>query len=109
MNHVKVDQVIAYLRANGKQQVIDLRPALLAAKSERQVYYATDTHWNDYGAYIAYSAIMNELRKTNPNLIAHPASDFEPVSRDSGAADLAAVMGVTTLLRSRSNLRRCST
>ncbi|MFN8387050.1 MAG: hypothetical protein U0X92_11595 [Anaerolineales bacterium] len=63
-----MDQVIAYLRANGKQQVIDLRPALLTAKSERQVYYATDTHWNDYGAYIAYSAIMNELRKTDPKI-----------------------------------------
>ncbi len=94
----KLDQTVNYLRANGKTQIIDLRPALLAAKAERQVYYATDTHWNDYGAYIAYSAIMNELSKTNPNLIAHPASDFEPVSRDSGAADLAAVMGVTTLL-----------
>ncbi|HRQ31863.1 MAG TPA: hypothetical protein PLM89_02020, partial [Anaerolineales bacterium] len=64
----KLDQAVNYLQANGKTQIIDLRPALLAAKAERQIYYATDTHWNDYGAYIAYSAIMEELNKTNPNL-----------------------------------------
>ncbi len=97
----KLDQAVNYLRANGKTQIVDLRPALLAAKAERQVYYATDTHWNDYGAYIAYSAIMGELNKTNPSLSAHPASDFQPVSRDPGILDLASVMGTTTLLESK--------
>lgn len=97
----KLDQVVEYLRANGKQQVIDLRPALLAAKAERQIYYATDTHWNDYGAYIAYAAIMDELGKTDPTLSARPASDFQPVSRDPDTLDLASVIGATSLLESK--------
>ncbi|MBE7535172.1 MAG: hypothetical protein HS124_05500 [Anaerolineales bacterium] len=97
----KLDQVVGALRASGKTRMIDLRSPLLAAKEERQIYYATDTHWNDYGAYIAYSAIMNELHKTHPNLAARPASDFEPVVREPDTLDLAAIMGTTLLPESR--------
>lgn len=94
----KLDQTVNYLRANGNTQLIDLRPALLAAKAEREIYYATDTHWNDYGAYVAYSAIMSELKKTHPHLSARPASDFQPVLREPDTLDLSSVMGATMLL-----------
>jgi hypothetical protein len=35
--------------------------ALLAAKQSRQVYFRTDTHWNDNGAYVAYVEIVRRL------------------------------------------------
>ncbi|MBV6452101.1 MAG: hypothetical protein MHPDNHAH_02854 [Anaerolineales bacterium] len=97
----KLDQLVNYLRANGRQQVIDLRSALLAAKEERQMYYATDTHWNDYGAYIAYSALMAEVSEKFPAAEAHLPSDFEPVVSEPDALDLASVIGATTLDESK--------
>ena len=30
--------------------LVDLRPALLAAKARERIYFKTDTHWNDRGA-----------------------------------------------------------
>jgi len=97
----KLDQVVTYLQAHGQTQVIDLRPALMVAKSERQVYYATDTHWNDYGIYIAYFALMKELNKVYPNLVVHPISDFKIVERDPERLDLANNMGITLLPESK--------
>src|SRR5215203_3555430 len=51
-NQSRLDQMVTYLHEHGQTQVIDLRPVLLAARNEREVYYATDTHWNDYGVYM---------------------------------------------------------
>ena len=94
----KLDQMVTYLHQHGQTQLIDLRPALLAARSEREMYYATDTHWNDYGAYIAYAALMDELHKKYPALAPHPASDFKAVEQEPDLLDLSRNMG-TTLLR----------
>jgi hypothetical protein len=97
----KLDQLVGYLRVNGKQQILDLRTPLLAAKAERQIYYATDTHWNDYGAYIAYSAIMQELQKKFPNLNANPISSFNISTTEPDQLDLSRNIGVTTLPEAR--------
>jgi len=97
----KFDQALEYLRAHGKAQLVDLRPALLNAKAERQIYYATDTHWNDYGAYIVYSALMSEMQKTHPSLAAHPATDFKPMTEAPDLLDLARVISGTTPTESR--------
>ena len=91
----KLEQLTDYLQKNGQTQLLDLRPALIAAKSEREIYYATDTHWNDYGAYIAYAAIMNELHKTYPNLSPHPMADYKVVTRPPEQLDLAGNIGTT--------------
>ena len=47
---------------------VDLRPALINAKSSVRVYHKTDTHWNSLGATIAYQEIMNALRSQFQNL-----------------------------------------
>lgn len=48
--------------------VKDLEPHVLAlhgelskAKSAHQLYHATDTHWNDWGAYVAHLAILKSI------------------------------------------------
>jgi len=96
-NKSKLDQMVTYLQTHGKEQIIDLRPALLTAKSGHQIYYATDTHWNDYGVYITYSALMTELHKVYPNLMAHPVTDFKIVKREPDQLDLSKNMGITLL------------
>ena len=97
----RLEQMTSYLRAHGKTQILDLRPALTAAKAEHEIYYATDTHWNGYGTYIAYSAIMNELNKAFPNLAPRPVSDFKVVEREPETMDLAGNIGTTLLPESK--------
>ena len=83
-----LDQLIGYLRAHGRAQILDLRPALRALKTEREIYYATDTHWNDYGAFAAYQEIMVALSPHVPALVAHTPADFEVLQRAPESLDL---------------------
>jgi hypothetical protein len=100
----RLEQLTSYLQAHGETQILDLRPALTAAKAEHELYYATDTHWNGYGSYLAYSAILNELQRTFPNLRARPASDFKVVEREPETLDLAANIGTTLFPESKIQL-----
>lgn len=100
----KLDQVMNYLQARGETQLLDLRPALLQAKTEREIYLATDTHWNDYGAYLAYSAIIGELNKEFPLLSPRPISDFAESQLAPEPLDLVNVIGATSLTESKIRL-----
>jgi alginate O-acetyltransferase complex protein AlgJ len=56
------DRVIAALQGSGVV-LLDLRPALRAAKARERVYYQTDSHWNYLGAMVGYDAIMREVQR----------------------------------------------
>ncbi len=75
----RLDQFDAFMEAHGKTQVLDLRSALIAASKSEQVYYKTDTHWNDAGAYVAYVQILKALSASYPALQPHPRTDFKEV------------------------------
>lgn len=100
-NESALTQLVDYLQEHGAAQILDLRPALLAAKEQRQIYYATDTHWNDYGAFIAYQEIMSALSQSYPALKAHSEAEFEVAIREPEALDLAENIGTTLLLESK--------
>lgn len=60
----QADQLEAYLReADPELRVIDLRKPEQAAKAAqpRELYYRTDTHWNELGAFFGYRAIAKRL------------------------------------------------
>ncbi len=79
----RLDQLISRLRqTHSPVQILDLRPALWEAKRHRQIYFKTDSHWNDYGAYTAYRVILDAVQRTLPNrkLIPQTLADFVTVS-----------------------------
>ena len=76
----RLDQLMAYLKAHSNLKVLDLRPTILDEKTRHQVFYRTDTHWNNRGSYVAYSRIMQALGRWFPELEALPSSAFEEVS-----------------------------
>jgi len=92
-----LDRIVTYLHEHGKTKIIDLRPALLAEKKQHQIYYATDTHWNGYGVYIAYAALMTELNKVYPQINARTSGDFIVDTAEPEIMDLSRNMGVTFL------------
>jgi hypothetical protein len=60
----RLDQVLEYLHSQKPYlTIVDLRSSLLKAKSllPKPLYFKTDTHWNAYGAFIAYQQIMEVL------------------------------------------------
>jgi len=72
----RLDQLVNYCNTHGELKIIDLRPALFKASEEGQTFYNTDTHWNDYGAFIGYTEIMNVISKDFTELQPHPLNDF---------------------------------
>lgn len=73
----KLDQLMAYLNKNSKLDILDLRQALINAKDKYPAYYHTDTHWNNYGAFIAYQEIIRRLSTYDPDLTIPNISDFD--------------------------------
>ena len=57
------DTLVQKLKEQEKIKWIDLRPLLIEASKQSQVYFKYDTHWNDYGAYLAYQYVMQQIRK----------------------------------------------
>jgi hypothetical protein len=84
----RTDQVLAYQKQHGQAAILDLRPALRAARQQRQIYYATDTHWNQYGILAGYTEILRALQKDFPDLQPHTLDDFQPVPQGLGSGDL---------------------
>lgn len=62
-------QLTDYLQKNADIHFVDVLPSLLEVKQKREyplLFYKTDFHWNFYGAFVAYQAIMEELKKIFP-------------------------------------------
>jgi hypothetical protein len=88
-----------YSALSDTRVVADIRPVLSHAKAQERLYYLTDTHWNDRGAFAAYQTIINAVHAQNPRVpAAWPRSDFEPVSKEIEGQDLAGMMGLTYVL-----------
>jgi hypothetical protein len=72
----RLDQLSQRLQREPGLHFLDLRGVLTEARQNEQVFYRTDTHWNDLGAFLAYQEIMRVLARDLPELQAHPLSDF---------------------------------
>lgn len=76
-SHSRLDQLLDYQRQHGKAKILDLRPALLEEKKARQVFHATDTHWNAYGALAATREMILALEGDYPFLRSDILEDYE--------------------------------
>lgn len=92
-------QFVEYMNGEGKNEDI-IVPDLLALfdqhKDER-IFYRTDTHWSELGAYYAYAEMMKYINIDFPGAIAHPLSDFEIKMVDCRAGDLASMLRVSNM------------
>jgi hypothetical protein len=81
MNRVRdesrLDQLLAYLREHDGVEIVDVRGALLAAKSQYRTYHKTDTHWNDFGAFVGYRQLLEKLHESFPSAEPMPLSNFD--------------------------------
>lgn len=90
----RVDQIINYLKShNSSVTLIDVRPRLLKSKKTHQLYHKFDTHWNDYGAFLAYEAFFENVHK-ELGISPKAESDFEIIWEDYYGGDLIQMLGV---------------
>jgi len=68
----RLDQVIRYLQRHSDFQLIDVRQSLINGKKIHLTYYKSDTHWNRYGAFLAYQGLMRSM-----GIEPRPISDFK--------------------------------
>lgn len=89
----RLDQLLAYLAAEAKIDVVDLRGPLTRAKRDQRVYHKSDTHWNDAGAMIAARTILARIEDWFPDVDAG-AFAGELHMRTAGGGDLARILAL---------------
>jgi|GEM_PF-5148043 len=80
----RFDQLIDYLTQHTDIAVLDLRPVLQKARAEHQypeIYYRSDFHWNFFGAFFAYEAVIKAANAHFPKL------NLKPLKLDDFAVD----------------------
>jgi hypothetical protein len=87
------DQLIGYLRSHSDIRIVDVRPALFAAKREQQIYFRTDTHWNDLGAFAGYQTLVQELGKDFNGMQPRTLLDFD-IDKATRDGDLSGILGL---------------
>ena len=94
----RTDALVRYLRDHSTVRVLDLRPALRAAKMGERLYHRTDTHWNDRGAFVGYTALMQALgREVAGEPV--PRASFDAPQVVTPGMDLARMLGLGVDLR----------
>lgn len=64
-------QLVDFLRAHSDLRVVYVYDEIMQAKadfSDYPIYYSSDTHWNDLGAYVGARALLRELGVQIPAL-----------------------------------------
>lgn len=95
----RFDQLLERLRERTTITLVDVRPALREAKRDHQLYYSSDTHWNELGAYVGYSAIMPHVAQKLKIAPALPLDAFHVDTSGTYTGDLAAMLGLIGIVR----------
>lgn len=85
---------VDYLKKQTNVEVVDIRQALLEEKPKEKVYHKTDTHWNNYGAFLVYRQIMKPVVEWFPRVRIHTFDDYQIDKKTGIAGDLAGLMGL---------------
>lgn len=64
-NTTKLEQLKSYLKDRINFKIIDFKTELLEARKDHSVdlFYKYDTHWNNHGAFYAYSHLIDKLNE----------------------------------------------
>ncbi len=90
----RLDQFVAWMRAHSTVDVLDLRESLNAAKAEGLIWYRTDTHWNDEGAFAAHGQIAGWLTRQFTSATPVGRDAFERRTGPGPAGDLAGLLAL---------------
>ena len=87
-------QFVAYMNGEGKNEDI-IVPDLLKVFNQHKdemIYFSTDTHWSELGAYYAYKEMMGYINKDFPSAKAHELSEFDIKTVNCKGGDLRSML-----------------
>jgi len=90
----RLDQLKEYLGNHSTVPLLDIRQALIQAKTQYPVYSKTDSHWNEYGAYIAHREIIDYISRYFKEAEPLPLSRFNIKTVNRMGGDLAAMLSL---------------
>ena len=73
---------------------IDISDVMIENKDIGKLYYQTDTHWTELGAYFGYNAIMSEIAKKHPLAAPYELDDFKIRYNEDIGGDLAGFLDI---------------
>lgn len=95
----RLDQVGNYFRSGSEIEFVDPRAPLFQAKAARRLYHRTDTHWNDYGAFVGCAALMDRIARHFPAVHKPSIDDYTvSVARGKGG-DLADLLSMGDVIK----------
>lgn len=89
-------QFVAYMNGAGKNEDI-IVPDLLKVFNQHKnemIYFSTDTHWSELGAYYAYKEMMGHINKDFPAAKAHELSEFTIETVNCKGGDLRSMLHI---------------
>lgn len=90
----RLDQVTTALTEAGAT-VIDVRDLFREHKNdEMPLYYHLDSHWADYGAYLAYTQMFEHIAQKFPEAAPRPITDFKWTADYYTSADAMLYLGI---------------
>lgn len=82
------DTLADYIADNSDINLIPLKNCLLEAKKNEQVYFKTDTHWNEKGAYFAYCEMLKRLGEFGLCDVEPAEVEFYPIGFNGGLSKM---------------------
>jgi alginate O-acetyltransferase complex protein AlgJ len=73
----RLDQLLAEMAQVPGFDFPDLRPTLTEGRAVYPTYHQTDTHWNDFGAYLGYRELMAVMKRSIATAPIAPLESFE--------------------------------
>ncbi len=98
----KMEQLHTFLLQNPLEIYVNVHEILRSSKRQRQLYYRTDTHWNKYGAYIAFQELMGRITQLFPQGDYKLDFAFHRNPRLAPGGDLAAMLMLDRKMAERS-------
>jgi len=89
----KVQQLVRYMKSCSTVEILDLAQPLVDAKAIRPDYLQTDTHWNLFGGFVGYRAMIEALGRQLPGLAPLPLDTFDWKPAPAPIGDLARMLG----------------
>ena len=93
LNFCRIDQLTDYLNKKSSILPIDLKKDLITGKKQQQIYYKTDTHWNEFGAFIGYTKIIQRIAQDFPQIKPLKLEEFSVTKEVNHEGDLLAMLG----------------
>jgi hypothetical protein len=95
----RIDQVCECLKDSGID-FVDLRAKMWSSKGSNPypLYYRTDTHWNNLGAFFGYEEIIMHVKNKYPMVDPIKLSSFDLLSSNGSGGDLASFINMQGLM-----------